>query len=202
MSLDSLYNRTIQVNDEYSSVARPGFLIWITGLSGSGKTTLGESVHRRLRTRGTSTILLDGDSLRAMTGDVFGYAIEDRRRCAEFYFRLCKMLTEQNVNVICCTISMFDSVRKMNRETISRYLEVFLNAPMDLLKLRDQKQLYTQSEVESNVMGRGQSVELPKHCDLSFDLGAVGLDSAMMTDRLLGMIAERGWETLHDQVQY
>lgn len=36
-------------------------------------------------------------------------------------FRVCAMLQEQGLNVICCTISMFDSVRKWNRENIRNY---------------------------------------------------------------------------------
>lgn len=182
-------------------MAKTGFLIWITGLAGSGKTTLGQSVRRRLLSSGVPTVLLDGDALRAMTGGVFGYGIEDRRRCAEFYSRLCKLMTEQNLNVICCTISMFDSVRALNRTSVVNYLEVYLNADPELLKARDQKSLYSR-ETASEVMGRDLAVEVPKNPDLTFELGQKGLDAELMAEQVLAAVAQRGWRRADDQVQY
>ena len=41
-----------------------GFTLWFTGLSGAGKTTLSEIVNQRLRERGFTTELLDGDIVR------------------------------------------------------------------------------------------------------------------------------------------
>lgn len=61
-------------------------------------------------------MFLDGDILREVFGNDLGYSKEDRRKCAMRYSRLCAMLQRQGMNVICCTISMFDSVRDWNRE--------------------------------------------------------------------------------------
>ena len=77
---------------------------------------------------------------------------------------LCKLLSDQGIDVVCCTISMFDSVRAWNRENISGYLEVYIKASMETLHKRDQKRLYSQGG--SEVAGVSFSVEEPKNPDI------------------------------------
>lgn len=165
-----------------------GFLIWITGLAGSGKSTLGRELHAELGRKGLPSILLDGDQLREITGGVFGYSLEERRRCAEFYSRLCEILTQQGVNIICCTISMFEAVRNRNRSHIPRYFEIYLKADMALLNSRNQKKLY---QGNPNVMGCDLAVEVPQHPDLTFDLGVHGLKLEEMARRSTQEIVKR-----------
>jgi adenylylsulfate kinase-like enzyme len=163
-----------------------GFLVWVTGLAGSGKTTLGRSLHDALAACGTQTVLLDGDVLREITGDVFGYGRDDRLRCAEFYARLCALLTEQGVNVICCTVSMFESVRERNRRVVPRYLELYLRASEPLLRARNQRKLYDAGA--TNVVGLDLEMEAPKRPDLVFELGESGLSIDEMRDRAMSAI--------------
>lgn len=80
------------------------------------------------------------------------------------YARLCALLSGQGLTVICCTISMFDSVRTWNRENISGYVEVYIKASMETLRRRNQKGLY--SAGAQNVAGIAFPVELPKSPDL------------------------------------
>lgn len=172
-------------------MADSGFLIWITGLAGSGKTTLGRAVHELLTSSSTPCIILDGDELRQITGGVFGYDLAERKRCAEFYSRLCQTLCRQGVNVICCTISMFDAVRERNRQGNQKYLEVYLEADLDVLRARDQKQLYSQSRHEAEVAGLGLQIETPKHPDLKLTAGAV--TPKEMGRAVIEAIDQRGW---------
>ena len=50
------------------------------------------------------------------------------------YSALFKLLTDQGINVIICTIAMFDEVRDWNRSNIENYVEVFLDVDMEVLK--------------------------------------------------------------------
>ena len=68
---------------------------------------------------------------------------------------------------MCCTISMFHSVRAWNRANIPGYYEVYLEASMDTLRRRDQKGLYSRNA--DNVAGVGLQVELPEAPDLVLD---------------------------------
>lgn len=141
---------------------------WITGLSGAGKTTIGKVLYEKIKEKYPNTVFLDGDTMRRVFGDDLGYTREDRIKCAMRYSRLCAMLQEQNMNVICCTISMFDCVRDWNRENITNYKEIYVKVSMDTLLKRDQKGLYsgTTEEKDKEVAGVHVEIEEPKHPDL------------------------------------
>lgn len=168
--------------------AREGFLVWVTGLAGSGKTTLGRSLRDSLVASGTPAVLLDGDELREVAGGVFGYDRDGRLRCAQFYSRLCTLLTDQGVNVICCTVSMFESVRERNRRRVPRYLEIYLRAPNALLRARNQHDLYAAKPGTGPVVGVDLEPEEPAHPDLVFDLGESGLPIAGMREQAMATI--------------
>lgn len=140
---------------------------WLTGLSGAGKTTIGRLWCKELRSAGETVVFLDGDELRQVFGSSFGYTLDDRRKAAMNYARLCALLSRQGLTVICCTISMFDSVRTWNRENIPGYIEVYIKASMETLRRRDQKGLY--STGKQNVAGVDFHVELPKTPDLTLE---------------------------------
>ena len=145
-----------------------GTVYWITGLSGAGKTTIGKLLYSKINEEYSNTVFLDGDMLRKVFGDDVGYSEEDRRKCAMRYSRLCAMLQEQGMNVVCCTISMFHSVRDWNRQNIRNYKEIYLKVSMDTLRRRDQKGLYsgTTEEKQKEVVGIHMDIEEPECPDL------------------------------------
>lgn len=145
-----------------------GTVYWITGLSGAGKTTIGKLFYTKMKEKYLNTVFLDGDMLRKVFGDDLGYTEEERRKCAMRYSRLCAMLQEQGMNVVCCTISMFDSVREWNRQNIHNYKEIYVKASMETLQKRDQKGLYSGATKESNkeVVGIHMDIEEPRCPDL------------------------------------
>lgn len=141
---------------------------WITGLSGAGKTTIGKLFYLKLKHDFSNTVFLDGDILREVFGSDLGYTESERRKCAMRYSRLCDMLQKQGLNVVCCTISMFDAVREWNREHISNYKEIYIKVSVDTLFKRDQKGLYSgnTSEKEKEVTGIQIPFEEPQSPDL------------------------------------
>lgn len=124
-----------------------GYVYWITGLSGAGKTSIGKALYDKLKQDHPDIVFLDGDVLRDVFGNDLGYTREERIKCAMRYARLCKMLQEQDLNVICCTISMFDCIRAWNRENIANYREIYVRVSMEVLKKRNQKGLYSTSSL-------------------------------------------------------
>ncbi len=141
---------------------------WITGLSGAGKTTIGKLFYNKIKEKYANTVFFDGDILREVFGRCFGYTQEERRKCAMSYARLCAMMEKQNINVICCTISMFDSVREWNRKNIRQYKEIYVKVSPETLRARDQKGLYsgTTKEDQKEVVGIHVDFEEPKCPDL------------------------------------
>lgn len=126
-------------------MAAMAYVYWITGLSGAGKTSVGKLLYEKMKQKYPNTVFLDGDVLREVFGNDLGYTREERLKCAMRYARLCKMLQEQGMNVICCTISMFDEIRSWNRENIGSYREIYVRVSMEVLIKRNQKGLYSTS---------------------------------------------------------
>lgn len=145
-----------------------GVLYWITGLSGAGKTTIGNRLYYELRKERNNVVLLDGDILKNIVDDKLGYSEKDRRKRAIKYAMICKMLTDQGMTVICCTIAMYDEVREWNRKNNKGYVEIFLNVPIEVLIKRDQKGMYTRYQKGEivNLAGLDMQVEFPKNPDL------------------------------------
>lgn len=145
-----------------------GTVYWLTGLSGAGKTTIGKLLYKKLKSEKDNVIFLDGDVLREVFGNDLGYSIKDRKKSAMRNSKICKMISEQGIDVVCATISMFDDCRKWNRKNIERYKEVYIKVPMNVLIQRDQKGLYTKAlkgEIEQ-VMGLNLDFDEPKEPDV------------------------------------
>lgn len=147
-----------------------GMLYWITGLSGAGKTTIGNRLYYELKRTKENVVLLDGDIIKEIVSDEVEYSEEARRRRAMKYAKMCKMLTDQGIIVICCTVAMYDEIRDWNKINNKRYVEIFLNVPFNILRERDQKGLYTKFEKgeTKNILGLDMEVEFPKTPNLEF----------------------------------
>ena len=143
-----------------------GRVYWITGLSGSGKTTIGTALYYQLKQKRSNVVILDGDILKLFTTG--GYRPEDRLKRGKRYAQLAKFLADQGQWVIICTIAMFDEIRTWNRENIHGYIEVFLDVPLDVLKKRDKKGLYSQYQAGevTDIVGLDEQTEFPKHPDV------------------------------------
>lgn len=148
-----------------------GMVFWITGLPGAGKSTIGKLLYERLRQQTPAAVLLDGDALRDVLGVQGKFSSEERLQLSLKYGRLCKLLSDQGIDVVCATVSMSHACRKWNRAHISNYREIFIRVPLSLLVERDQKQLYSKAvkgEIK-NVLGIDLPVEEPLNPDLIID---------------------------------
>ena len=149
-----------------------GRVLWITGLSGSGKTTLSTEIVRQLREKRSDVISLDGDELRKMlaveTNNVRSYDRDARLKFAMQYAYLSKVLSMQGFIVVIATISMFQEVYVWNRTNLPGYFEVYLNVPIEELRQRNSKQIYSRfdSGELKNVAGLDLHVDEPKRPDL------------------------------------
>lgn len=143
-------------------------LFWITGLSGSGKTTLGTLLTEKLRKRGYPVVFLDGDILRAIYNNHFGYDRNGRLKVSLQYARLCKMLVDQKIHVVCATISMFHQTQNWNKRNFKNYIEIFLNVPIDELIHRDSKKIYSRALNGDlkNIVGIDIKPQFPKQPDI------------------------------------
>ena len=129
-------------------MSEKGTLYFFTGLSGAGKTTIGGLFYSRLKARKNDVVLLDGDLMRPVFGFT-GYSVEARKKMAlEHQFPLCRLLTDQGIDVVLGSIAMYEEIRAWNRANIPNYKEIYLKVSMETLYRRDQKGLYSSGAKE------------------------------------------------------
>ena len=74
------------------------------------------------------------------------------------------MLADQGIDVVLCSISMYNDCRAWARENIENYREIYVKATRETLYRRDQKGLYTSGT--KNVVGVDLLCEEPEHPDV------------------------------------
>jgi adenylylsulfate kinase len=151
--------------------ARPGRVLWITGLSGAGKSTVCREVVGIFQAQGKPVVMLDGDELREILDAQHAHTREERLAIAMRYARLCELLSRHGTDVAIATISMFREVHEWNRQHLPGYLEVFLRVSLAELERRDPKGIYRRARAGEirNVAGVDLEVDEPLQPDLVFD---------------------------------
>ncbi len=120
-----------------------GFTLWFTGLSGAGKTTIAEIVEHELRNRFGKIEVLDGDIVRTNLSKGLGFSREDRDTNVLRIGFVADLLTRNGVGVIVSAISPFKEARDQVRRNIGEdFIEVFVDAPLEVCAQRDVKGLY------------------------------------------------------------
>lgn len=125
-----------------TNIAKKGLTIWFTGLSSAGKTTLSRAVYERLWARGQQVELLDGDEVRLHLSKDLGFSRQDRDENIRRIAFVADLLTRNGVIVLVSAISPYRAARDEARQRIGSFLEVFVNAPVEVCEQRDIKGLY------------------------------------------------------------
>jgi adenylyl-sulfate kinase len=116
--------------------------VWLTGRPCSGKTTLGVAVRDRLRQGGWNVELLDGDLIRRNLWPELGFSKENRADNVRRFGFLAEILARHNVIPIVCAVSPYREERDRVRAESSRFIEVYVNAPLETCEERDIKGMY------------------------------------------------------------
>jgi adenylylsulfate kinase len=121
---------------------REGFAVWLTGMSGAGKSTLAENLVTRLRAAGAKVEILDGDIVRTNLSQGLGYSREDRDTNIRRIGFVAELLARNGVIVVVAAISPYREAREAVKSRIGRFVEVFVDCPIEVLTARDTKGLY------------------------------------------------------------
>ncbi len=123
-----------------------GTLIWLTGLSGAGKTTITQALAPRLTALGHKVEILDGDAVRETLSKGLGFSKEDRDTNIKRIGFVANLLAKHGITVLVSAISPYrDARREVLLEAAKngvKALEVFVDAPLDVVSARDVKGLY------------------------------------------------------------
>jgi bifunctional enzyme CysN/CysC len=123
-----------------------GAVVWFTGLSGAGKSTIAQALERELFNRGMHTYVLDGDNIRHGLNSNLGFSPEDRVENIRRVSEVAKLMADSGAVAITAFISPYRVDRRRAREIAlegkAEFVEVFVDAPLEVCEARDPKQLY------------------------------------------------------------
>ena len=167
--------------------------IWLTGLSGSGKSAIAMELEQRLIQAGHACFVLDGDNIRHGLNRDLGFSPSDRQENIRRISEVAKLFNDAGLFVITAFISPYREDRSAAREIIGneRFVEVYLNASLDVCERRDPKGLYAKARAGQIAEFTGVSApyEPPLVPDLTIDTGASSLDESVAT--LFDFVSDR-----------
>jgi bifunctional enzyme CysN/CysC len=149
-----------------------GATVWFTGLSGSGKSTVAAEVERSLVAAGRPAYLLDGDNLRHGLNADLGFSAADRTENIRRVSEVARLFADAGVVALVPVISPYrtdrDRARTIHEAVGLRFVEVFVDTPIELCESRDPKGLYARARAGAIVgfTGIDDPYEAPERPDL------------------------------------
>ena len=127
-----------------------GFVVWLTGLSGAGKSTIATELDRELFLLGKHSFMLDGDNMRHGLCADLGFSPEDRKENIRRVGEVAKLFAEAGVICITAFISPYREDRELVRKIAppGKFVEVYVNAPLEVCEKRDTKGLYAKARAQ------------------------------------------------------
>jgi adenylylsulfate kinase len=125
---------------------KEGFMVWLTGLSGAGKTTIAQQVAQALKAQGLAVEILDGDVMREKLTKELGFSRKDREENLRRIAFVAHLLMRHGVIVLVAAVSPYRHVREEARQKVGRFVEVFVNAPLEVCQMRDPKGIYQRAK--------------------------------------------------------
>ena len=137
---------------------KKGIVFWITGLPGSGKTTIAKKLKKSIEKKFGKTIIFSGDDIRKIS-NFDSFEVKKRILYAKSYSKLVKNISNQNVNVIIATVSLFKKIHLWNKKNISNYCEIYIKSETKEIIKNKKKKLYF--EYNKNLVGIDIRPEFP-----------------------------------------
>jgi len=134
----------VTLSDRELLMRQKGLIIWFTGLSGSGKSTIAVELEKRLHQKGFYTYLLDGDNIRHGLNSDLSFSPQDREENIRRIGEVACLFLDAGLITIASFISPYRKDRDRIREKAGkgRFIEVFVDCPLQVCEQRDVKGLY------------------------------------------------------------
>lgn len=162
-----------------------GCVVWLTGLSASGKSTIATDLERELFNMGRQVYVLDGDNVRHGLCSDLGFSQEDRTENIRRVGEMAKLFADAGIICVTAFISPYrsdrDLVRKISKE--GRFVEVFVNAPIEVCEQRDPKGLYAKARANEikNFTGISAPYEAPEKAEIELRTDKVTVAESVAT---------------------
>ena len=163
----------------------PGLTVWLTGLPASGKSTIAAALEDALLKGGRPAYLLDGDNLRhGLNGDL-GFSASDRAENVRRTGEVARLFADAGLVALVSLVSPYAADRACARALHARdglrFLEVYVNTPLEECERRDPKDLYAKSRAGElpGFTGIDDPYEAPERPELELRPAEQGLGEAV-----------------------
>ena len=210
----------VQVHWHEHAVTRPereklnghaGCVVWFTGLSACGKSTVANLVDHKLWSAGVHSFVLDGDNIRhglnaapgmlkQQHGEEFakrfglGFSAQDREENIRRIGAVSKLFAEAGVIAITAFISPYRVDRDRVRATLAAgdFVEIFVDAPIEVCEARDPKGLYKKARAGElkGFTGIDDPYEAPLKPELVLDAGTKTAE--VLADEVIAYLRSAG----------
>lgn len=162
--------RPITLEERQARMGQSPVTVLFTGLSGSGKSTIAKGVERALFDKGRLSIVLDGEDLRRGLSRDLGYSAAERSENLRRSAHIARLLNESGFICLAALIAPDAEERERAKELIGneRFVEVFVDAPVDVCQIRDPRGHYREAEQGDfpSLPGAAAVYEPPENPDL------------------------------------
>lgn len=173
----------VSAADREALLRQKGAALWFTGLSASGKSTIAYALERKLTDAGHLAFTLDGDNIRHGLNRDLGFSAEDRTENIRRVAEVAGLFADAGALTLVSFISPYAALRENARNIIGteRFLEIFVDAPLETCAARDPKGLYVKAlagEIPA-FTGVNDPYEKPEKPDLRIDTATMTVETAV-----------------------
>ena len=170
---------------------RPATVL-LTGLTGAGKSTIASALERELFERGRTTVRLDGENMRLGVSRDLGFSSRDRSENVRRTAELARLVNDQGLIAIAALVAPSAGVRERARSLIGndRFVEVFLDPPLEVCRARDRAGLYEAADRGDIRQFPGVSAPYDKPADADLVLDTSRLDVDACVRAVIGWLEE------------
>jgi adenylyl-sulfate kinase len=177
----------VERTQRWDSIGQRGATVWFTGLPASGKSTVAAAVEAELVRAGRPAYRLDGDNLRhGVCGDL-GFTAADRDRNVRRTAEVARLFADAGLIALVSVVSPYAEARAFAREVHERdgirFIEVFVNTPIEVCVERDPKGLYARAQAGQLLGFTG--IDDPYEAPVAPDVELCCLDIEFAVERVL-----------------
>ncbi|MEE9238963.1 MAG: adenylyl-sulfate kinase [Thermodesulfobacteriota bacterium] len=177
------HEHEITKGDRRSLNNHGSLILWFTGLPSSGKSTIANELEKKLITLGTRTYILDGDNVRMGLCKDLGFSEEDRGENIRRIGEVSKLFIDAGCIVLSAFVSPYIKDRDAVRELVEEgeFVEVFVDAPLEVCEERDVKGLYKKARegIIKGFTGIDDPYEAPLNPEITIDTSELSLDEGV-----------------------
>ena len=139
---------SVSVDERAERLGQRPVTVFLTGLTGAGKSTIAAALERELFDRGRTTVRLDGENMRLGVSKDLGFSSRDRSENVRRTAELARLVNDQGLIAIAALVAPNAAVRTRARSLIGaeRFVEVFLDPPLEVCRARDRAGLYAAAD--------------------------------------------------------